>query len=114
MFSCVRARGEIKHPQQMISHQRGDRLVLEFCWGFAGQICYLMDIALALRRILSHANTGFRGSVSRTLWVVSKISTYSVFPPVCVCCLTVCSLERLCFGADRWNEWSQAGQAELR
>lgn len=87
MFSCVRARGEIKHPQQMISHQRGDRLVLEFYWGFAGQICYLMDIALALRRILSHANTGFRGSVSRTLWVVSKISTYSVFPPVCVCCV---------------------------
>lgn len=67
MFSCIRARGENKHSQQMISHQRGDRRVLGFCWGFTGQICYLMDVAFALRRMLSHANTGFSGSLSSTL-----------------------------------------------
>lgn len=119
MFSCVRARGEIKHPQQMISHQRGDRLVLEFYWGFAGQICYLIDIALALRRILSHANTALAAPFPALCGLFQR-SRHTPFFLLFVC---VVSDSQFCskvvfwdrdVNTDSWNEWSQAGQAELR
>lgn len=92
MFSSIRAQGEIKHFQQMISR---DRLALGFYWGFTGQLRYLMDktegtTELALRRMLSHTNAGFSSSVSNTLRFASKISTPFFL-------LFVCFLSKGCF-----------------